>query len=106
MQHAGQPCGPGAEFAREQCQRFSRGSNVSEGGSGFLSHPPGPADLQLFSFIVPVTKRRGLSLLTSSLPAGPSGSFFMDRMVHPSTEELNWIDFVGFFSLKNFIYVI
>lgn len=84
LQHAGQPRGPGAEFAREQCQRFSRGSNVSEGGSGLPSHPPGPADLQIFQFYCPWHRKEKFKPLTSSLPAVPSGSFFMDTMVHLS----------------------
>lgn len=103
--------GPAAECAREQCQRFSSlvlpwGRNVTEGGSGLPSHPPGPADLQIFQFYWPCHQKEKFKPLTSSLPPVPSGSFFMDRMVHLSAAELSLIDLVGDFPLKIFTSVI
>lgn len=59
--------------AREQCQRLMRptllwGKNVSEGGSGLPSHPPGSANLQIFQFYCQCHQKDKIKLLTSFLP--------------------------------------
>lgn len=80
LQQAGQHHAPGAvcQGAGPEGSRMVLlwERKVTEGGSGLPSHPPPPADLQIFQFYCPCHQKEKFKPLTSSLLPVLSSSFF------------------------------